>query len=115
LLEVEKVMGLLAFEDQQKSPFAPLLEPTQRQATASELNSAILSFQNQEKGIIANFNQLDAKLALLLKTMLWSQAQLEEKAKFPKLTVQGTFEDEKTQPTIPIASNNNSSQPFVNL
>lgn len=40
-------MTLLAFEDANQSPLAELMDVTQRQKTASELNAAILSSQCQ--------------------------------------------------------------------
>ena len=43
-------MALLAFDDASKSPVGDLLDVSHRQETASELNSAILTYLNQEKG-----------------------------------------------------------------
>jgi len=74
--ELEKTMALLAFEDHTKSPIGNLLDISQRQKTASELNAAILMSQCQEK---------DPKLPTLLKMLIWSQNQLEERAKFPRV------------------------------
>ncbi|KAI9140132.1 CTLH/CRA C-terminal to lish motif domain-containing protein [Paraphysoderma sedebokerense] len=76
LEELERTMALLAFEQTTRSPVSELLTPTQRQKTASELNSAILISQSQEK---------DPKLPALLKLLVWSQTQLEEKVTFPKI------------------------------
>lgn len=44
-------MALLAFEDSSKSPLSSLLDNSQRQKTASELNAAILTSLSQEKGV----------------------------------------------------------------
>ncbi|KAJ3109065.1 Glucose-induced degradation complex subunit [Phlyctochytrium planicorne] len=77
LEELERTMALLAFEDFDRSPVADLLDYNQRQKTASELNAAILTSQNQEK---------DPKLPTLLKMLLWAQNNLEEKLSFPKIT-----------------------------
>ncbi|KAJ1538946.1 Glucose-induced degradation complex subunit, partial [Nowakowskiella sp. JEL0078] len=75
--ELERTMALLAFEDQSTSPVGDLLDHTQRQKTASELNSAILTSQCQEK---------DPKLSTLLKMVIWSQQQLDERVtSYPKL------------------------------
>jgi glucose-induced degradation protein 8 len=60
-------MALLAFEDFQKSPIGELLDYSQRQKTAGELNSAILTSQCQDK---------DPKLPLLLKMLVWAQVYL---------------------------------------
>ena len=43
----ERTVTLLAFEDASQSPLADLMDITQRQKTASELNAAILSSQCQ--------------------------------------------------------------------
>lgn len=69
-------MALLAFEDAKSSPVGDLMDVSQRQKTASELNAAILSSQGQEK---------EPRLLLLLKMMLWAQQQLDEKATYPKV------------------------------
>ncbi|KAI8908819.1 CTLH/CRA C-terminal to lish motif domain-containing protein [Powellomyces hirtus] len=76
LEELEKTMALLAFEETTASPLAYLVDYAQRQKTASELNSAILTAQCQEK---------DPKLPSLLKMLVWAQNQLDEKAFFPKI------------------------------
>lgn len=69
-------MALLAFEEPSTSPLGALLDAAQRQKTASELNSAILASQ---------FHEREARLPLLLKMMLWAQAQLDERVNFPKI------------------------------
>lgn len=79
LTELERTMALLAFEDKSKCPVADLLEPAQRQKTASELNAAILTSQCQEK---------DPKLPACLKMLLWAQDQLKEKAEFPMMDIE---------------------------
>lgn len=50
LEELERTMTLLAFEGSPNSPLSSLLDYSQRQKTASELNAAILSAQSQKKG-----------------------------------------------------------------
>ena len=50
LEELERTMTLLAFEGNANSPLASLLDYSQRQKTASELNAAILAAQSQKKG-----------------------------------------------------------------
>ena len=77
--ELEKTMALLAFENTENCPVADLLQPAQRQKTASELNSAILTAQCQEK---------DPKLPALLKLLMWSQKQLKESVNFPTMDLQ---------------------------
>lgn len=56
-------MALLAF-DSRKSPVGDLLDHSQRQKIASELNAAILTSQCQEK---------DPKLPSMLKMLIWAQ------------------------------------------
>eukprot|EP01100_Stratorugosa_tubuloviscum_P008432 TRINITY_DN351_c1_g1_i1.p1 TRINITY_DN351_c1_g1~~TRINITY_DN351_c1_g1_i1.p1 ORF type:complete len:249 (-),score=104.93 TRINITY_DN351_c1_g1_i1:637-1347(-) len=82
LEELEKIMTLLAFEDQSKCPFNQLLSFEQRQKTASEVNAAILTFERQEK---------DAHIITLLKMLMLTQQKLGEKLKFPKLNLAGKF------------------------
>lgn len=77
LRELEKTMALLAFEDNRSSPVGGLLEYRQRQKTASELNSAILVAQSQEK---------EPRLPALIKLLAWAQDQLDERAFYPRMT-----------------------------
>ncbi|KAI8915886.1 CTLH/CRA C-terminal to lish motif domain-containing protein [Gorgonomyces haynaldii] len=49
LVELERTMALLAFDDSRKSPVGDLLDHAQRQKIASELNAAILQAQSQDK------------------------------------------------------------------
>jgi hypothetical protein len=72
----ERTVALLAFEDAKASPLGDLMEVTQRQKTASELNAAILESQCHEK---------EARLPMLLKLLLWAQERLDEKAVYPKV------------------------------
>ena len=53
-------MALLVFEDVKASPVGDLMEPGQRQKTASELNAAILSSQSQVGGTQKRGGQLQA-------------------------------------------------------
>ena len=61
-------MALLAFEDPTVSPVKDLLGVQRRQQAASELNSAILLAQCQEK---------EPRLPNLLKLLKWSQTRLD--------------------------------------
>ncbi|GAM20264.1 hypothetical protein SAMD00019534_034390 [Acytostelium subglobosum LB1] len=87
LEELERTMTLLVFEDLAKSPLADLVDNSQRQKTASELNAAILVSQSQDK---------DPKLPTILKMLNWAQAQLEEKCIYPNMKnlVTGEFKEE---------------------
>lgn len=89
LEELERTVALLAFEDTSSCPVGELLDISQRQKTASELNAAILTSQSHEK---------DPKLPSLLKMLLWAQNQLDEKATYPHITdlVNATLEDPVT-------------------
>ncbi|ORY12276.1 hypothetical protein LY90DRAFT_708722 [Neocallimastix californiae] len=62
--------------EENKFPVKSLLEHSQRQKTASELNSAILTSQCQDR---------DPRLLSLLKLLSWSQDQLNEKAIYPNI------------------------------
>jgi hypothetical protein len=54
-----------------------LLEPSQRQRTAGELNAAILASQR---------HATEPRAAMLLKMMVWAQQRLDERATYPKIT-----------------------------
>lgn len=87
LEEMERTMALLAFEKPNESPFEDLLHPVHRQKLASEVNSAILEFENLES---------NAKLNTLIKMLLWGQDQLDKKSiVYPKMTdlANATIED----------------------
>lgn len=76
LSEIEKTMSLLAFESAKDCPVSYLLDVSQRQKTASELNAAILESQCQEKA---------PKLPNLLKLLVWAQKRLDEKVNYPRI------------------------------
>lgn len=76
LEDLEQTMALLAFDDNAKSPISNLLDHSQRQKTASELNAAILTSQCQDK---------DPRLPSLLKLLVWAQNELNEKVNFPNI------------------------------
>lgn len=79
LNELERTLALLAFEKPQNSPFSDLLDQTQRQKVASELNAAILK---QE------FNEYRSpRMVNVLKLILWAQAELDKhNINYPKMT-----------------------------
>jgi hypothetical protein len=66
------------------------MDIAQRQKTASELNAAILGSQCVEK---------DARLPMLIKMLLWSQEQLDDKANYPHISdlVTGQLSDVKAE------------------
>ena len=73
----ERTVALLAFNEPKASPVGDLMDIAQRQKTASELNAAILQSQCLEK---------ESRLPMLLKILLWSQGQLDEKcSSYPKI------------------------------
>lgn len=84
-------MALLVFDINSKNQIGSLLENSQRQKTASELNAAILTAQCQEK---------DSKLPLLLKLLVWTQNQLDEKLSYPKMTNFATGEFDSSEPMV---------------
>ncbi|KAE9599292.1 hypothetical protein Lal_00044072 [Lupinus albus] len=86
LEELERTISLLAFDNVSKCPAGELLDTSQRLKTASEVNAAILTSQSHEK---------DPKLPSLLKMLIWSQNQLDEKAAYPRINdlSKATLED----------------------
>jgi hypothetical protein len=72
----ESTIALMAFPDPTQSPLKGLMAASQRQLTASELNSAILCKYCQEE---------EPRLAALLKMLSWGQEKLSASVKFPKL------------------------------
>ena len=74
LSELERTMLLLAYEDVSACPEVELLSQAQRQATASLLNSAVLTAQAQEN---------EAALPMLLRRLHW--AQDDQRASFPRI------------------------------
>lgn len=102
--ELEQSLSLLAFEDPVCSPFAKLLQSSQKLKVVSEVNAALLSSQDQEPL---------SKLVTLMKLVLWSQEQLEKRGlPFPKLA---NIADGKLQPVLKESSTNNNMQPTNNL
>jgi hypothetical protein len=91
-------MALLAFDNPIDSPFSDLLHSVQRQRLASEINSAILEFENLES---------NAKLNILIKMLLWSQDILDKRTiSYPKMTDIGNARiEESTATNTPSASN----------
>jgi len=77
LPELERTVALLAFEDATAAPMADLLDVSQRQKTASELNSAILASQSLAR---------EPKLPAMLKMLLWAQSRLDERCDYPRVT-----------------------------
>ncbi|KAJ7596946.1 lish motif-containing protein [Mycena floridula] len=80
LSELERTMALLAFDASPSTPAAisELLSPAQRMKTAGEVNAAILESLSQGK---------EVKLLGLLKLLCWGEAQLDERADFPKVNL----------------------------
>lgn len=78
LEELERTMALLAFDNAENSPFGELLDLSQRQKVASELNAALLAEENQPAS---------PRLAKIMKLLEWSQSELDRnKVKYPKMT-----------------------------
>lgn len=75
LAELERTMLLLAYEDVSACPDAELLSQAQRQETASLLNAAVLTAQEQEK---------EAALPMLLRRLHWAQDE-QTQASFPRI------------------------------
>lgn len=89
LTEMERTLALLAFDNPEESPFGDLLHMMQRQKVWSEVNQAVLDYENRES---------TPKLAKLLKLLLWAQNELDQKkVKYPKMTdlSKGVIEEPK--------------------
>ncbi|XP_048838617.1 glucose-induced degradation protein 8-B homolog isoform X2 [Brienomyrus brachyistius] len=89
LTEMEHTLALLAFDDPQNSPFGDLLNTIRRQKVWSEVNQAVLDYENKES---------TPRLVKLLKLLLWAQNELDQKKiKYPKMTdlSKGTREEPK--------------------
>jgi hypothetical protein len=97
--DLEQTMTLLLFDTNAPPSVARLLDPIQRQRTASELNAAILASECQIQ---------EPKLPNLFKLLSWAQGQLDERCYYPKLTnvISGTLDT--AVPTIPEQAQNNS-------
>lgn len=88
LNELERTLALLAFEKPQNSPFSDLLDQTQRQKVASELNAAILKQENHR--------YTSPRMVNTLKLILWAQAELDKRnISYPKMTDLATATIEK--------------------
>ena len=76
--DLERTMLLLAYEDTSWAPTASLLSQATRQQTASQLNAAILSAQNQEH---------EPMLPTMLKMLQWAQHELQQRhqQQFPQI------------------------------
>jgi len=77
LEELERTMSLLAFDNPSNCPVQDLYSDSQRQKTATELNTAILISQGLEK---------EPKLVHVLKLLVWAQNQLHKRAFYPHIT-----------------------------
>ncbi|XP_051525104.1 glucose-induced degradation protein 8-A homolog isoform X2 [Myxocyprinus asiaticus] len=89
LTEMERTLALLAFDNPEGSPFGDLLNTMQRQKVWSEVNQAVLDYENRES---------TPKLAKLLKLLLWAQNELDQKkVKYSRMTdlSKGTIEGSK--------------------
>lgn len=84
-------MALLAFEDPTISPVKDLLGVQRRQQAASELNSAILLAQCQEK---------EPRLPNLLKLLKWSQNRLDDFTDSPYPKMENFETGETTRSTL---------------
>jgi len=78
LIDIEKTITLLAYEDSNQCPVNSLLEPSQNHKTASEINAALLQAQSKDNS---------PKLLQLLKFLIYLQRMLDEKANYPKLSL----------------------------
>ncbi|OQR76379.1 protein C20orf11-like [Tropilaelaps mercedesae] len=79
LVEMERTLALLAFDNPVSSPFGELLHVSHRQKVASEVNAAILEMDGAESTV--------PSLVVALHMLLWAQKLLDEKkVDYPKMT-----------------------------
>ncbi|XP_020798881.1 glucose-induced degradation protein 8 homolog isoform X1 [Drosophila serrata] len=94
--EVERTMGLLAFDRPENSPFGELMLYSYRQKVAGEINSAMLRcHQTASRG--KDHGPMEPRMIFLIKLILWAQAKLEKEGctDFQKLDLQhADFEEE---------------------
>lgn len=74
LVDLEKVMSLLAFNDLNNCPVSFLVSSSHLQQLASEVNAAILTSQGQPP---------HSKLQIFMKLLSWTQRKLENAVEFP--------------------------------
>lgn len=81
LEDLEKSMALLAFDDCNDCPLSSLLDVNQRLKIASDLNSAILTSQKQDKGDFSFFiSRLKiSEIFLFLPTQIWIFSEISTK------------------------------------
>jgi len=78
LKELERTLGLLAFEHPEQSPFGDLMSNTHRYRVASDVNAAILE---------ADHCAGSPKLESLVQLLFWAQDQLDRRqVSYPKMT-----------------------------
>lgn len=81
LPELERTLALLAFDKPHESPYGDLLDYTQRQQLASQVNEAILEEQGGDSSETGH-----PPLVSLIKLLLWTQDELDKsKMKYAKL------------------------------
>lgn len=76
LIELEKIMSLLAFEDIQQSPFKQLGTTEQLKKLSSVINIQILASQMQPTDLI---------LPMVMKLLKYSQNELKKEINFPEI------------------------------
>ncbi|XP_017049702.1 glucose-induced degradation protein 8 homolog [Drosophila ficusphila] len=96
--EVERTMGLLAFERPEFSPYGELMCYSYRKKVAGEVNAAMLRCQESESK--SQEESMEPRMIFLIKLILWAQAKLEREGctDFQKLDFgHGDFEEEFRQ------------------
>ena len=77
--ELEKVMGLLAYENIEDAPEKELFTQKFLEKISSKTNLVILNYISENKSITLN-------LELLIKLMMYVQAQIKKEMTFPQIT-----------------------------
>jgi len=103
LKELERTLGLLAFENPEQSPFGDLMSNTHRFRVASEVNSAILE---------ADHCAGSPKLESLVQLVLWAQDQLDRRqVSYPKMTdvAEATIQNVKRKSVTATTTSNSTT------
>ncbi|KAI8039760.1 hypothetical protein M5D96_007182 [Drosophila gunungcola] len=92
--EVERTMGLLAFDRPEYSPYGELMYYSYRQKVANEVNAAMLRCEDANNKV--KEAPMEPRMMFLIKLILWAQAKLElEGCDFHKVDLgHGDFEEE---------------------
>ncbi|XP_016994613.2 glucose-induced degradation protein 8 homolog [Drosophila takahashii] len=94
--EVERTMGLLAFDRPEYSPYGDLMYYSYRQKVAGQINAAMVRCQDAENKVQED-EPMEPRMMFLIKLILWAQNKLDREGytDFHKINFDhGDFEEE---------------------